>query len=145
MTFVEAVKKYGRNLKSDDLGEALKRCGNNFKGQLAQHFVVLKDIVTVNLEDEPQERASGRGRGGYRGRGTPRGRTGPRTRGGSSYRGKTPNQGQTGQENPQSTRKRKANDNDQVPCSAPAPGRSWANTSMPPSGGTPKKQAKGDW
>ncbi len=42
-TFSDAVAKYGENLMEDDLGEAYRRAGVVFKGQLQQNFVVLHD------------------------------------------------------------------------------------------------------
>ena len=43
MTFVDTIEKYGHILKEEDLSAAYKRCGKSFKGQLGQHFVVLRD------------------------------------------------------------------------------------------------------
>jgi len=42
-TFADAVEKYGQLVREGDLGEAYRRSGNSFKGQLEQHFIVLKD------------------------------------------------------------------------------------------------------
>jgi hypothetical protein len=42
-TYTDAVAKFGHLLKQVELGEAFRRAGNSFKGQLQQHFVVLKD------------------------------------------------------------------------------------------------------
>jgi hypothetical protein len=41
-TFTDAIAKYGHLLKQFDLGEAYRRAGSFFKGQLEQKFVVLK-------------------------------------------------------------------------------------------------------
>ena len=43
LTFTDAVEKHGHLLTEDDLGAAYRRCGQSFKGQYGQHFVVLKD------------------------------------------------------------------------------------------------------
>ena len=43
LTFVDAVARFGDGLTEDNLSEAYRRAGTAFKGQLAQHFVVLKD------------------------------------------------------------------------------------------------------
>jgi len=42
-TFTDSVAKYGHPLKQVELGEAFRRAGNAFKGQLQQHFVVLRE------------------------------------------------------------------------------------------------------
>jgi len=42
-TFTDAISKYGHLLKQIDLGEAYRRAGNFFKGQLEQQFIVLKE------------------------------------------------------------------------------------------------------
>jgi hypothetical protein len=46
-TLGDAVERYGGVVSEDDLGEAYRRFGNSFKGQLEQHFVVLKEGVQV--------------------------------------------------------------------------------------------------
>ena len=56
LTFSDAISKYGGSLSEIDLGEAYKRCGNSFKGQLQQMFVVLQDAPTGNTSQ---------GSGGY--------------------------------------------------------------------------------
>jgi hypothetical protein len=43
LTFVDAVARFGDGLTEDNLSEAYRRAGTAFNGQLAQHFVVLKD------------------------------------------------------------------------------------------------------
>ena len=55
LTFADAVSRYGTNLKEDFLIEAYRKCGVAFKGQLEQHFVVLKDCETarVSAKDLP--------------------------------------------------------------------------------------------
>ena len=42
-TFVDAISKYGAGMREADLGEAYKRAGTAFNGQLQQNFVVLHD------------------------------------------------------------------------------------------------------
>jgi hypothetical protein len=42
-TFVDAVIRYGSVLAQEDLEEAYKKAGTAFKGQLEQHFVVLRE------------------------------------------------------------------------------------------------------
>jgi hypothetical protein len=42
-TFADEVEKYRHVVKEMDLGEAYRRTGNSFKGQLEQHFIILKD------------------------------------------------------------------------------------------------------
>ena len=43
LTFVDAVIKYGKNLRKGDLGFAYERAGESFSGQMSQNFVVLTD------------------------------------------------------------------------------------------------------
>jgi len=45
-TFIDAILRYGGSVGQDDLEEAYKRAGSAFKGQLEQHFVVLKEMMT---------------------------------------------------------------------------------------------------
>ena len=47
LTFIDAVSKYGRDLVEGDLGEAYRRAGRAFQGQLQQNFVVLRDRVNA--------------------------------------------------------------------------------------------------
>jgi hypothetical protein len=42
-TFTDAIIRFGETLKKQDLDEAYKRAGTAFRGQLEQHFVVLRD------------------------------------------------------------------------------------------------------
>jgi len=46
-TFGDAVERYGNVVNEDELSEAYRRSGTSFKGQLKQHFVVLKEEVQV--------------------------------------------------------------------------------------------------
>ncbi len=43
LTFADWVTKFGERVNDDFLGETYRRAGNSFKGQLEQHFVVLKE------------------------------------------------------------------------------------------------------
>jgi len=43
LTFVDAVATYGHLLKQVELGDAYRRAGNSFKGQLEQLFVVMRE------------------------------------------------------------------------------------------------------
>jgi hypothetical protein len=46
-TFIDAIIKYGRLLLRCDLDEAYRRAGSAFRGQLEQHFVVLRESGPV--------------------------------------------------------------------------------------------------
>jgi hypothetical protein len=45
-TFIDAVLRYGSTLVQQDLDEAYRRAGTAFRGQLEQHFVVLRESGT---------------------------------------------------------------------------------------------------
>ena len=45
LTFSDAISRFGLKLNDDGLGEAYRRAGSAFKGQLQKHFVVLRDNV----------------------------------------------------------------------------------------------------
>jgi hypothetical protein len=49
LSFSDALIKYGSGLKENDLGEAYKKAGIAFKGQLEQNFVVLHDNFVTHL------------------------------------------------------------------------------------------------
>ena len=66
ITFVDAIEKYGHTVRDEDLGHAYRRCGKSFKGQLGQHFVILKDQPQAH-QAQAQHHEGGQGRG--RGRG----------------------------------------------------------------------------
>ena len=96
LTFADALTRYKGEVNEDLLGEAYRRAGTSFKGQLEQHFVVLREAgvqggyqrglgnqelqrtqskkrpfemrESVNQTRETVGRARGRGRG-YAGRG----------------------------------------------------------------------------
>ena len=66
-TFADALAKYGKQLKQEDLGAAYRKAGTAFKGQMQQNFVVLHDTCTPGAAPR-FERTAGRGAGGSRGR-----------------------------------------------------------------------------
>ena len=102
LTFAEALRRFGRGLREEDLEGAYKRAGRGFDGQLQQNFVVLHDRTNVPKElsgatfgsalgsstGTPRKRQrsgeEGEREGGFRGRG--RGRA--RGSGGGARRGK---------------------------------------------------------
>ena len=56
-TFADAISRYRKRLRQGDLGEAYRRAGNSFNGQLQQNFVVLYDSPNQGVPKE--QRASG--------------------------------------------------------------------------------------
>ena len=52
MTFTDAVMNYGREMVEGDLGEAYRRAGRTFHGQLQQNFVVLRDKINTHFEEK---------------------------------------------------------------------------------------------
>ena len=64
-TFADAITRFGAGLGKNDLGEAYRRAGNSFKGQLQQNFVVLYDSHSRS-EGAPWSRGQD-GAGGSRG------------------------------------------------------------------------------
>ena len=46
LTYVDAMKRFGRDLKAEDLDLAYSRAGNSFNGQMAQTFVVMHESFT---------------------------------------------------------------------------------------------------
>jgi hypothetical protein len=44
-TFTDSIIRYGHMLLKQDLEEAYKRAGTAFKGQMEQHFVVLREVT----------------------------------------------------------------------------------------------------
>ena len=62
-TFSDAISKYGAGLREADLGEAYRRAGNLFKGQLQQNFVVLHDELAGEVAGLSAEAAALRGKG----------------------------------------------------------------------------------
>jgi hypothetical protein len=59
-TFSDAIAKYGAGLRESDLGEAYKRAGTLFKGQLQQNFVVLHEEF-VGVSTKPPAAFASRG------------------------------------------------------------------------------------
>jgi hypothetical protein len=43
LTFIDAVSRFGKEMLEGDLGEAYRRAGRAFQGQLQQNFVILRD------------------------------------------------------------------------------------------------------
>ena len=69
-TFADAIARYGKTLQDDYLLDAYRKVGMAFKGQLEQHFVVLKDLNVERMlvvANEPS-RFNRPNRGNYRGR-----------------------------------------------------------------------------
>ncbi len=54
-TYTDAISKYGHLLKQIDLGEAYRRAGNFFKGQLEQQFIVLKESGAGPMQAQQQQ------------------------------------------------------------------------------------------
>jgi hypothetical protein len=84
LTFADAVTRYGSKLEEGDLGEAYRRAGKSFDGQLSQLFVVLKEDPN-NVRVIPARGTGNQYRGTGRGNGAPRG--GNQERGRGNYRG----------------------------------------------------------
>jgi hypothetical protein len=55
-TFTDAISKYGHLLKQFELGEAYRRAGTSFKGQLEQQFVVLREQGQVSHHQQQPQR-----------------------------------------------------------------------------------------
>jgi hypothetical protein len=53
-TFIDAVIKFGKSLVYEDLGEAYRRAGTAFRGQMEQHYVVLREEVAGSRSFEPK-------------------------------------------------------------------------------------------
>jgi hypothetical protein len=49
-TFSDAISRFGSEIAASELGDAYKRAGATFKGQLQQNFVVLHDEKEGLLE-----------------------------------------------------------------------------------------------
>jgi hypothetical protein len=70
-TFTDAIAKYGHLLKQFDLGEAYRRAGSFFRGQLEQQFVVLKETgsmaqpIQQPVRQQQQRGQPQGGRGGH--------------------------------------------------------------------------------
>jgi len=68
-TFIDAVIRFGKNLVRDDLGEAYRRAGTAFKGQMEQHYVVLNDEAAGSQNFNPSQKPESTShRSGKRGR-----------------------------------------------------------------------------
>ena len=71
LTFAVAIGKYGKELKEEYLLDAYRKVGLAFKGQLEQHFVVLRDSEldrVSQLQYDPARSMRGRGGSAFRGR-----------------------------------------------------------------------------
>jgi hypothetical protein len=64
LTFSDALVRFGSGLRGGDLGEAYRRAGVAFRGQLQQNFVVLHEDGAGNDERvRPKASTSGAGFG----------------------------------------------------------------------------------
>jgi hypothetical protein len=81
LTFADAVTRFGRMVNADFWGEAYRRAGNSFKGQLAQHFVVLKEEGTQYHNQQKNDQQSLQRKRTHEGMGSNMGRVGGRGRG----------------------------------------------------------------
>jgi hypothetical protein len=54
-TFIDAVIKFGKSLVYEDLGEAYRRAGTAFRGQMEQHYVVLRKEVAGSRSFEQKD------------------------------------------------------------------------------------------
>jgi hypothetical protein len=59
-TFTDAIIRYGHILVKQDLDEAYKRAGTAFKGQMEQHFVVLREVSGGTHQPGPSTNRSGK-------------------------------------------------------------------------------------
>jgi hypothetical protein len=66
-TFIDSVTQFGGSVIQDDLHEAYRRAGSAFKGQMEQHFVVLKENF-YHQGPAPDSRVKSGNRGGKRSR-----------------------------------------------------------------------------
>jgi hypothetical protein len=57
-TFIDAVIKYGGILNRVDLDEAYRRAGSAFRGQMEQHFVVLREQGNHSARPDPNPKAN---------------------------------------------------------------------------------------
>jgi hypothetical protein len=62
-SFVEAAVRFGHLVKQVELGEAYRRAGNSFKGQLEQHFLLLRESASSRPQHQQQHTNRG---GGFR-------------------------------------------------------------------------------
>ena len=65
-SFVEAATRFGHLVRQVELGEAYRRAGNSFKGQLEQHFIVLRESVDSRPQQPPRRGGAPRPQGGGR-------------------------------------------------------------------------------
>ena len=57
-TFIDAIIKYGGILTKADLDEAYKRAGSAFRGQMEQHFVVLREQGHHSARPDPNPKTN---------------------------------------------------------------------------------------
>jgi hypothetical protein len=57
-TFIDAVIKYGGILTRVDLDEAYRRAGSAFRGQMEQHFVVLREQSNHSARPDPNPKSN---------------------------------------------------------------------------------------
>lgn len=90
LTYADAVAKYGDQLDEQYLNDAYRKVGSAFKGQLEQHFLVLKDSDIARAQAQPPDQSRQRGRVTFRGR-----TRGQHQRGGQAHQSRStfPNQG----------------------------------------------------
>jgi hypothetical protein len=62
-SFIEAVTRFGHLVRQVELGEAYRRAGNSFKGQLEQHFIVLREMTDPGQPKQQPHQAPRRGGG----------------------------------------------------------------------------------
>ena len=63
-TFTDAIIRFGQILNKHDLDDAYKRAGTAFRGQLEQHFVVLRDWKRASPGSTGPGASSGRSASG---------------------------------------------------------------------------------
>ena len=68
LTYADAISKYGDELEEKHLGDAYRKIGVAFRGQLEQHFVVLKDVDVGRIQAMTPDPVRQRGGGNFRGR-----------------------------------------------------------------------------
>ena len=58
LTFVDALKRFGKDLRAEDLEQAYTRAGTSFAGQMQQTFVVLHETITQGRMNAQKVRES---------------------------------------------------------------------------------------
>jgi hypothetical protein len=102
LTFAEALTRFGRDLKEEDLQDTYSRAGRGFEGQLQQNFVVLHERINAaaalgcgasqsssRMQRKRQRTDGGKEKsGGFGGRGRGGNRGGSINGGGRGYKGR---------------------------------------------------------